>query len=229
MKTIGILGGLGPQATMDFVQRLHQVSRPRMPLFYGSGYPPLVVFYFRDIPVRLDEKRELILPIQPNPRLLAAASALGPLADFLVVPSNTPHLFQAELEEASGLRMLSIIDATLQEVVRRKWKRVGVLGFGEPRVYIGRLQEMDVDCVTIDGQIRDELDLAIRGVMEGTVGAPERAAAERAIVALREEGVDGIILGCTEIPLLLADVDGDPGLINPAQLLAETAVEMALS
>jgi aspartate racemase len=218
MKTIGILGGLGPQATMDFVQRLHQVSRPRMPLFYGSGYPPLVVFYFRDIPVRLDEKRELILPIQPNPRLLAAASALGPLADFLVVPSKTPHL-----------RMLSIIDATLQEVVRRKWKRVGVLGFGEPRVYIGRLQEMDVDCVTIDGQIRDELDLAIRGVMEGTVGAPERAAAERAIVALREEGVDGIILGCTEIPLLLADVDGDPGLINPAQLLAETAVEMALS
>ena len=75
------------------------------------------------------------LPIRPDPRLLDAVQQLGALADFLVFPSNSPHFVQAEIEQAAGRKVVSIVEATLADVRRRQWKRVGVLGLGEPVVY----------------------------------------------------------------------------------------------
>ncbi len=75
--------------------------------------------------------------------------------------------------------------------------------------------------------LRDRLDGAIRALMEGRAGANERAIAGGAVDTLRSRGVEAIILGCTEIPLLLGAVDA-PDLINPLQLLAEAAVRFAI-
>src|SRR5438067_519227 len=119
MKTIGVLGGLGPQATMDFEQRIHRVSQKLIPPFAITGYPPMVVYYYREAPALHGPDRVLLQPIQPNPHLFEAASKLGKLVDFLVIPSNFPHLFKKEIEEASGRPMLSLIAITLDEVRRR--------------------------------------------------------------------------------------------------------------
>jgi aspartate/glutamate racemase len=68
MKTIGALGGIGPQAMMDFVARVHRVSQQRIPQLAISGYPPLVVFYFREAPVLLTNDGKPVPPLRPNPR-----------------------------------------------------------------------------------------------------------------------------------------------------------------
>src|SRR5262245_8846741 len=73
MKTIGVLGGLGPQATMDFEVRVHQVAQRLIPQFQNSGYPPMFVYYCRHPPILLNEDHTPRLPIQPDPRLLKAA------------------------------------------------------------------------------------------------------------------------------------------------------------
>ena len=118
MKTIGVLGGLGPQATMDFEARIHRVAQRLIPPNKNGGYPPMVVYYCRHPPGLLTEEGKLQLPFRPDPRLLEAAKRLGNLADFLVITSNTPHLFQAEIEQAAGRKVLSMIDTTLDEVQR---------------------------------------------------------------------------------------------------------------
>jgi aspartate racemase len=227
VKTIGILGGLGPQATMDFEARLHRAAQRLIPQRQGTGYPPLVVYYHRHPPVLVTDEGLPRLPIQCDPRLLDAARRLGTLVDFLVITSNTPHLFQAEIEAAAGRPVLSMIDLTLAEVQRRRWKTVGVLGLGDPIVYTRPLERLGLAPVTLDAGLRTRLDPAIFGIMEGRADPAATAIAREAVATLRARGVDGIILGCTEIPLLLGAAAVARDLLDPAQLLVDAALSHA--
>ena len=132
MKTIGILGGLGPQATMDFEVRLHAVAQRLIPQHGNSGHPPLVVYYHRRPPFVMQDERTPVFPLQPDPDLLQAAQWLGTRADFLVITANGPHIIQPQIEQASGRKVLSMIETTLAEMQRRGWRKIGVLGFGAP-------------------------------------------------------------------------------------------------
>src|SRR5262249_20996230 len=123
---------------------------------------------------------------------------------------------------------LSVIEVTLEEVRRRGWKRLGVLGLGQPLVYTQPLGRLGIACETADAETRAALDRAIFRVMEGRDDAESTAAAKGAVATLRARGVDGVILGCTEVPLLLGASAEAADLIDPGQLLAEAAVRAAV-
>ena len=146
MKTIGVLGGLGPQATMDFEVGIHRLSQQLIPQRANTGYPPMVVYYYRYAPVLLTEDGSPLFPLKPDPRLLEAVKKLGTCADFLVITANAPHPLQADIEQVSGRKVVSMIDATLNEVLRRGLKKVGVVGLGEPRVYLNALEQRGIAC-----------------------------------------------------------------------------------
>jgi aspartate racemase len=80
----------------------------------------------------------------------------------------------------------------------------------------------------VDPALRDRVDEAVLRLMEGSEDDGGRRAAREALAALRQRGVDGVILGCTEIPLLLGADAEAPDLVNPAQLLAQAAVARAI-
>ena len=223
-----MLGGIGPQATMEFERLLHRASQELIPPNAMAGYPPLVVQYCRFPPFVADENGAPTLPRRPDPRLLEAAARLGTLADLLVVTSNATHLFQRDIEDASGKEMLGIVELVVAEVGRRGWQRVGVLGFGDPVVYTDPLAELGYACETLDAELQAPLDTAIPHVMEGRVEDADEQAARRAVAELRSRRVDGIVVGCTEIPPLLGDDASAPDLLDPLPLLAEAAVRLAL-
>ena len=228
MKMIGVLGGISAQATMDFEARVHAAAQRLIPPRGPGGYPPLVVYYLRQPPIAMGNDGTPMMPPQPAQQLLEAARWLGTLADFLVVTANGPHRWRAAIEEAAGCPLLSMIDIALDAVREHGWRRVGVLGLGEPQVYLGPLAERGILAETIDGAPRAPLDDAIIRLAEGRAGATERAAAAEAVAELRARAVDGVILGCTEIPLLLGEAADAPDLLNPAPLLVEAAVRHAL-
>lgn len=229
MKTIGVLGGIGPQATMDFEQRLHQAAQRLMPQKGNSGYPPLVVYYHRRPPVLVDEAGRSLLPLIPDPQLLAGARQLGQIADFLVITSNGAHMLQPAIEAAAGRPVLSMIEATVAEVRQRGWRQVGVLSLFGPHVYNQPLDAAGIRWESITSELQAPLDQAIMQVMDGSNDAESTAHARSAVAMLRSRGVDGIILGCTEIPLLLQADLGDADLLNPAALLAEATVRQAIT
>jgi aspartate racemase len=226
VKTIGILGGISPQATMDFEMRLHQVSQRIIPQRGNSGYPPMLVYYHRRPPVLTKDGIVPVLPLQADSDLLEAARWLGTKADFLVITANGAHVLQQELEQASNLKVLSMIEQTLAEVKRRAWKKVGVLGFPMESVpiYTKPLSELGVTVELIDTDLQARLVADITALMEGRATGNS---AEDAVTVLRQKGVDGIILGCTEIPLLLGEKANQADLINPISLLAEATVKFA--
>jgi aspartate racemase len=225
VKTIGVIGGIGPQATMDFEQRVHRRCQELVPQSLNSGYPPTVVYYCRFEPWagRGDDERA-----RPNPKLLDAARYLGQVSDFIVITSNATHLFRPDVEEASGRPVLSMVDAVLDEIRARGAQRVGVLGFGYPRVYAEPLEREGIAVETVDGELRERLDDAIPKVFEGREDDDAVKAAHDAVAELRSRGVDLVVLGCTEIPLLLGDASDEPDLVNPLPLLVDATVTHAV-
>ena len=229
MKRIGVLGGISPQATMDFEARVHRASQRLVPQEWNRGYPRMVVWYHRQLPVRLGDDGRPIVPMELDPQLIEAASWLGKAADFLVIPCNTAHIGRREITEAAGCPVLSMIDVTLDDVMRRGGTRVGVLGFSAASpLYLEPLRQRGLRCETIDASAQARLDAGIRAVMEGRDDKADTVAALDAVATLRARGVDSVVLGCTEIPLLLGDEGEAADLINPAALLAEAAVRLAM-
>jgi aspartate racemase len=229
VKTIGVLGGFGPQATMDFEARVHRVAQRLIPPRWNAGYPPMVVYYCRHAPFIVTDEGVPQLPLRPDPRLLEAAKLLGGLADFLVIPSNGPHLLQPEIERAARCKVLNMVEATVEDARRRRWKRVGVLALGDPLIYTRPLEHLGIACETADAGRQRALDRAIFRVMEGRENSESAAVARDAAASLKARGVEGVVLGCTEIPLLLGESADAADLINPAQLLAEAAVRAAMT
>ena len=176
----------------------------------------------------LGEYLRPVFPLQPHTQLLETARKLGEWSDFLVITANALHIFQENIEAASGCKVLSMIEVTLEEVERRPAGKVGVLGFGEPLIYQIPLDKLSIPYETLPVESRDRLDQAIWAVWEGRVGDQERQIASEVVDWLRARNTEMIILGCTEIPLLLGELADQPDLINPAQLLAEAAVRYAM-
>lgn len=214
---------------MDFESQVHRVSQRLIGPSGSSGYPPMIVYYYRSAPIVTAGSGTPSLPLQPDPRLLDAAAKIGRLSDFIVITSNFLHLLQTEIEQAAKCEVLSMIDVTLAERQVRQWRHVGVAGFGDPVVYTRPLQAAGVLTETVKGELRTKLDEAIHKLMEGRDDAQSVETARDAVTELRSSGADGIILGCTEIPLLLGAEASAADLLNPLQLLAEAAVEHALT
>ncbi|HEX9822043.1 MAG TPA: amino acid racemase [Methylomirabilota bacterium] len=230
MKRIGVLGGMSPQATMDFEARVHRLSQQLVPQHWNAGYPPMVVWYHRRLPVRVGEDGRPLVPMEVDPQLVDAAAWLGKGVDFLVIPCNAAHTGLAAIRNAAGCPVVSMIDVAVDEVARRGWPRVGVLGFNSaPPLYVDALRRRGIHCETIDAAAQARLDAAIRAVMEGRDGAVEAAAAGAAVDVLRAGPGAGVVLGCTEIPLLLGGEAEAGDLVNPAALLAEAAVRLAVA
>jgi aspartate racemase len=234
MKSIGILGGIGPQATMELQRKLHAAAQRLIPQHQNSGYPPMLVYFVRDVPFVLEHGHTPRVPYEPNPKLLDGARVLGTACDFVLIASNATHMLREHVERASSRPVLSMIDAVLRDVRRRAWNKVGVLGLGSPLVYTRPLDELGVAHETIDGPLRDTLDEGIFASMEGRSDARWTDAALEAVALLRRRGAHGIILGCTEIPIVLgAEVTrrliDEGNVIDPLDLLADAAVRHAIA
>jgi aspartate racemase len=96
-------------------------------------------------------------------------------------------------------------------------------------IYTQPLSQLNLAYETIEGELQTRLNASVLGLMEGRDTPESTGIAQEAVAALRAKNVDGIILGCTEIPLLLHEAADGADLINPAQLLAEAAVRYALT
>jgi len=164
--------------------------------------------------------------------LLASAHKLASIgADFLICPANTPHLAFPYLESRSPLPWLHIVDVVADEALRRGFHRIGILGTRytmESSLYPDRFQPRDLEalrpdsdeCTTINRFIYDEL---VRGVC--TPAATEYH--QRVIARLQSEGCDAVVLGCTEIPLIIRDANSALPTLDSTRLLAHAALRSA--
>lgn len=231
MKTIGMLGGMSWESTATYYRLVNRAVQDRL----GGVHSAKIVMESYDFAIMAGHQKagrwaDATAMMMATGEKLARAGA-----DFLLICCNTMHLAAEETAAAAGRPLLHIADPLGAAIRGQGLSRVGLIGsrftMDEKRVISGRLQErFGIECLKpeaddhamVDRSIYDEL---ICGVFREETRAAYRAAMAR----LAERGAQGIVLGCTEIPLLVNAADADVPLFDTTTLHAMAAVEMALS
>jgi aspartate racemase len=161
-------------------------------------------------------------------RLVADAGA-----DFYICPANTAHIVLEQIAGDLPIPGLHITDVVCHEIMTHGWKRVGLLGTSltmTGRVYANALRERGLERLIPDQPMRERLNAAIFDeLIQGILTAETTALFVRAIADLQAEGAECVILGCTEIPLIISDANSPLPTLDSTRLLAAYAVREAVS
>lgn len=223
--TAGVIGGLGPAATIDFMARVHALT----PAATDQEHLRLIVDQNPRVPDR--QAATLVGGPSPGPALAATAAGLERAgADFIVMPCNAAHAFAADIVAAISIPFVSIIDATL-EALPAGASNVGILetpACRETGLYHRALSAAGVSSVPLETASCDELMRIAYAVKQGDHGDAERLAARALAGKLVSSGADAIIIGCTEIPLVLGADDASVPLVSSTDALALKTIAIAL-
>jgi aspartate racemase len=230
MKTIGLLGGMSWESTVSYYQIVNRVVAQRL----GELHSAKVTLHSVDFQ-EIETLQHAGDWERAGEVLADAARAVergG--ADFLVLCTNTMHRVAPAIEAAISIPLLHIADATADAIVAAGIGRVGLLGTRftmEQDFYRGRLERRHGLRVIVPGE--PDRQLVHRVIYEelclGRTLDASREEYRRIVAALAEQGAEGVILGCTEIGLLLSDTDCPVPTFDTARIHAERAAELALA
>jgi aspartate racemase len=228
MKTIGIIGGLGPPSTVKYYEWLNAGVQARLG---GHNAARIILTSVNGADVGAfrvsgDTVAEEEFYAREARRLQDAG------ADFILIASNTSHKNAPAVQAAVSVPLLHLADATAAHIVRSGYRRVALLGTAptmEEDFYKSRLIAAGLDIVVPDAAERTAISRTIYGEMvRGIVTADTNAMFARVIRRLvAEEKVEGIILGCTELTLL--DLSGiDVPLFDTVKIHVAAAIDFAM-
>ncbi len=221
MKTLGILGGMGPMATADLFYRIINLTEAKS----DRDHIHIITDNYCEIP----DRSAYILGEGEDPiyHMYEAAKKLeGIGADFLVMPCNTAHYFYDKLSKKIGIPFLNMIEETA--IFLQGEKRVGLLateGTYRARLYEKAFLPHNIVVVTPDDNIKKLINTLIYNFKGGKSSSCEDL--NTILNHFREMGVDKLILGCTELPLIFNEVSSDLSLVNPTEVLARAAIRYA--
>jgi aspartate racemase len=226
MKTLGIIGGLGPESTIDYYRSIIALYREKTG---NAGYPPIVIASLDvDKGLRLlgaNQLDEMAEYLAGAARQLAAAGA-----DFALLSANSGHIVFEPLRRTSPIPMISIVEATCKEVKRSGLTRVGLLG---TRFTMGGRFYQDVfdrERIALVAPTRQEQgaihEKYVNELLVGKFLPETREFLERVIADLKNhDAVQGIILAGTELPLILrADSIAGVPLFDTTKIHVKVAV-----
>ena len=178
-------------------------------------------------PIDVDDWRTVGLMLLASAERLVHAGA-----DFVICPDNTAHQGLDLVREESPVPWLHIAEEVASVAAERGFQRLGILGtryLMEGPVYPAKLGARGIGFEIPGPEDRARINTVIfEELVRGRIEAHSRRDLQRIIESLADRGCDAVVLGCTEIPLLLGADDLQPDLINPAALLAEAAVRFSI-
>jgi aspartate racemase len=165
--------------------------------------------------------------------MLSSAEKLARIgADFLICPDNTIHQALPGIEDRSPLPWLHIAGIVAARAAERGFRRVGLLGtrwLVDGEVYPDKLAAHGIACLRPQPAERDEIDRIIMDELVYGIFRPEAVAYhQRVILRMREAGCDAVVLGCTEIPLIMSDANAALPTLDSTRLLARAALQRAI-
>lgn len=225
MKNIGIIGGMGPMASVDLFAKITALTMAE------SDQEHLHVLI--DSNPAIPDRTKAILEggIDPVPELVRSAHNLESLnAEIILMACNTAHYFFDEVQRSVHADMINMIEETALEVKRRNLSRVGLLatsGTYRTGLYEKFFDKHHITIVRPPRELEANImDLIYHGVKAGKKEYP-LAAIQEVLANMRLQGIDTFILGCTELPLAFQQYHIEANVIDPTEVLARRAIQAA--
>lgn len=229
MKTIGLIGGLSWESSAEYYRLLNRAVRDRL----GGLHAANILMHSLDFAPVAALQAEGDWPALDR-AMVAAADALEDAgADLLMICSNTMHRCAGVVEAASPLPLIHIADPVTSAIKERGLRRVGLLGTAftmEQDFYKGRMAEAGLEVIVPDDAGRAAVHRIIYDeLVQGVIRDASRDEYRAVIAALVDRGAEAIVLGCTEIMLLVGPDDSAVPLFDTLALHVDAAVEAALA
>jgi aspartate racemase len=227
-KKIGILGGMTPESTVTYYQH---IFRRYHELFGNLDYPETIIYdvsfqRFSDW-MKVEDWENIEEALLSGLNSLRAAGA-----DFAIIATNTMHILFDSLQARSPLPLISIIDATAETIKEEGMKKVGLLGTRftmENSFFMEGLAKHGIEVIVPEKEGRNYIDnVVFEELSIGLLRPESRNGYLKIISSLIENGAEGIVLGCTEIPLLVTPEHTSVKLFDTATIHAEKALQHAI-
>ena len=228
MKTIGLIGGTGWVSTQEYYKRINKKVNDELG---GLQFPEIILYsvnYGEIYACNQRNDRNGVYRIIAEAAQTLAGAGVG----FLALCANTIHFTFDRLSEEIDLPFVHIADATGQAILRHGLKKVALLGTMETMemdFYKNRLASMQIQVITPEKEDRQFIHSAImKELLKDIFRAETREKFIAIMNGLKAQGAEGIILGCTEIPLLIRPGDYDLPLFNTLDIHADAIAAFAL-
>jgi aspartate racemase len=217
---LGVLGGMGPAATLDFLVKLQAFT----PAESDQDHLRVIV----DINPKVPDRNAPGGAAGPVLAEMAGALA-GAGADILAIPCNTAHAHADLIQRASGLPLIDLIETGASAARETGAMRVGVLGTrGALRLYREYLAAQAMGLVSLDSERQEAFMTLLYRIKAGDTGPGVRADMAALAELLVDNGAEVVLAGCTEVPLVLGAQDVSVEVIDPGELLARRCVAICL-
>ena len=229
MKSVGVIGGLGPETTAEFYlevvfqcQKINHEQRPSIVI----GSVPLLFEIERDLIASNAGKERYVPFLVEEARRLEKAGVY-----FLVMPCNSLHVFIDEIRKAVSIPVLSIVEETISYLKNENFKTVGLISTSATitnNVYETKFKENDISYVTPNDLQRAKMDKIIQRLIEGRHLNDDRELILETVDDLAGQNVDCVALACTDLQLLVPNSTEVP-IFDTMKVLAEATVRTILS
>ena len=228
MKTIGMIGGTSWPSTLEYYRIINQETNRRL-----GGLNSAKIFLSSFNYAEIDALNKTEDHAGVYKLVLDAAQRLKKSSvDFLILCANTLHQYADELEKETGLNIVHIADATAKEIKRKNLTMIGLLGTRftmEMDFYTKRLEKAGIESLVPPKPEREFIHNAIMNeLLKEEFKKETKEKFLNIISELEHSGAQGIVLGCTEIPLLITQKDSHLPVFNTLEIHAKAAVDFAL-
>ncbi len=224
MKKIGIIGGTTPESTLYYYKNFIELSRK---LFEPNYYPTIIIYSlnfkeFSENPRGWDGRREMLIQ--------AAQSLERAGAEIIALSANTPHLVFDDIKRSVKAKMVSIIDALAEVAKMRGFKKLLLLGTKTTMsmpFYREALRKYDIESIVPEEREMDEINRII--MRELSMGDFRNKKYVIGIIEKYAPRVDAVILGCTELPLIVKEGDVSIPVLDTARIHVERIMREAMA
>jgi len=230
MKTIGLLGGMSWESTRDYYSAINRGIKNRLGGLHSAR------LLLNSVDFAEIEQLQHQGDWAGTARILvdAARQVEAGGADFLLICTNTMHKVAPEIQAALKIPLVHLADATAEKLLQADCQKVGLLGTAftmEQDFYKGRLKDKyGLEVLVPEAEERAEIHRVIyEELCQGEIHEASRQVFIDSIQRLAAEGAQAVILGCTEIALLVSQQDTKVPLFDTTAIHAEKAVELALA
>ncbi|MHB8710081.1 MAG: aspartate/glutamate racemase family protein [Minisyncoccota bacterium] len=225
MKTIGILGGVGPQTTSKVYLSIIKLIRERG----EEKYPPIVIY---NLPFPFVIEYEAIVQGINSEKMIAylldGAKILEKSGvDFGILPCNTLHKYIGEIRKAVKFPFLSILEETALALKERKVKKVGMLATEttiESKIYENVLKNIGINILYPSKNEQDTVNNIIVELLNETENSFQKEKLKTVCNALHERGAELILLACTDLQLIASDIKTAVPIIDTTEVLVNSSV-----
>lgn len=228
-KTIGILGGMGPEASSNLYSKIIKYTQNRYGAVQDTDYPPFIIY---SLPLSGFDETGIVDKELVKKQLIEGVKKLESAGcNLIIIGCNTVHIFFDEMQAVVKIPILNIIEETKKKILSFGYKKVGLFASestNKTKLYQNKFLENGIEVISPNKEQQKILNQVIEHVMGGNQKTEDIIVLKDIARDYIKQGAEAIVMGCTEIPLAINQSHTDIKLFDTIEIIVQSAVDFSL-